>query len=44
MDETPILDIKPYVSVFDGVDEEIIGWLSEHIDDADFKKADERFE
>ncbi|MBT5997524.1 MAG: tRNA (N6-threonylcarbamoyladenosine(37)-N6)-methyltransferase TrmO, partial [Candidatus Marinimicrobia bacterium] len=39
-----ILDIKPYVSVFDGVDEEIIGWLSEHIDDADFKKADERFE
>ena len=44
MDETPILDIKPYVSVFDGVDEEIIGWLSEHIDDADFKKSDERFE
>ena len=44
MDETPILDIKPYVSAFDAVDEEEIGWLSKHIDKAETKKADDRFE
>lgn len=44
LDATPVLDIKPYVSAFDGVDEEKLGWLSGHIDEARVKKADERFE
>ena len=43
LDETPILDIKPYVSIFDGVDEEKLGWLAEHINEAESKKADDRF-
>ncbi len=44
LDETPLLDIKPYVSDFDAVDQEKVGWLSNNINEAEFKKADERFE
>ena len=43
LDETPLLDIKPYVSIFDAVDHEEIGWLSNNIDESESKKADERF-
>ncbi len=44
LNETPILDIKPYVSMFDGVEAEKSGWLSGHIDKAALIKADKRFE
>jgi len=43
VDGTPLLDIKPYVSAFDAVDEERTGWLSERAVDARKKKSDERF-
>jgi tRNA-Thr(GGU) m(6)t(6)A37 methyltransferase TsaA len=43
LDETPLLDIKPYASPFDAVEEEKIGWLSKNIKESDVKKSDERF-
>jgi len=43
LDETPVLDIKPYASQFDAVEEEKIGWLSKNIKESDVKKSDERF-
>ncbi len=44
LDETPLLDIKPFVSNFDAVDQEKVGWLSNNLDEVEFKKSDERFE
>jgi tRNA (Thr-GGU) A37 N-methylase len=43
LDGTPLLDIKPYVSRFDAIEEERIGWLSKNIKESDVKKSDERF-
>jgi tRNA-Thr(GGU) m(6)t(6)A37 methyltransferase TsaA len=43
IDGTPLLDIKPYVSAFDGVEDERIGWLSERVKHAEHKRSDERF-
>lgn len=44
LDKTPLLDIKPYVSVFDAVDQEKLGWLSNNIDETELTMSDERFE
>ncbi|MBC8190833.1 MAG: tRNA (N6-threonylcarbamoyladenosine(37)-N6)-methyltransferase TrmO [FCB group bacterium] len=41
---TPLLDIKPYASIFDAVDQEKVGWLSNHISEAEHKISDDRFE
>jgi len=43
LDETPILDVKPYVSKFDSVEEERNGWLEKRIDKSNIKKSDKRF-
>lgn len=43
LDNTPLLDIKPYVSQFEPVDNLRIGWLSKHIDQVKTKKSDQRF-
>jgi len=43
LDETPVLDIKPYVPDFDVWDAERIGWLEGTSDKASTHKADERF-
>ena len=43
LDKTPLLDIKPYISRFDAIEEERIGWLSKNINESDVKKSDERF-
>jgi tRNA-Thr(GGU) m(6)t(6)A37 methyltransferase TsaA len=43
LDGTPILDIKPFVSEFDNVKNERIGWLSENINKKHNKTSDERF-
>ena len=43
LDGTPLLDIKPYASQFDAVEEERIGWLLRKINESDVKKSDERF-
>jgi len=43
LDETPLLDIKPYVPYFDHPDVERVGWLEEHKDQVWGKKSDDRF-
>ena len=43
LDGTPLLDIKPYVPDFDGVDEVRIGWLENRRGEIRGKKSDDRF-
>jgi tRNA-Thr(GGU) m(6)t(6)A37 methyltransferase TsaA len=43
LDGTPLIDIKPYASRFDVVEEEKIGWLSKNIEESSAKKSDTRF-
>jgi tRNA-Thr(GGU) m(6)t(6)A37 methyltransferase TsaA len=43
LDGTPVLDIKPYASHFDYVENERIGWLEKNINKSSDKKADNRF-
>ena len=43
LDETPVLDIKPYVSKFDSVEEEKNGWLEKNINKSNMQKSDKRF-
>ncbi|MBN1301025.1 MAG: tRNA (N6-threonylcarbamoyladenosine(37)-N6)-methyltransferase TrmO [Melioribacteraceae bacterium] len=43
LDGTPVLDIKPYVSRFDFVQKEKIGWLENEIHESREKKSDGRF-
>ncbi len=43
LDETPVLDIKPYASKFDFVVNEKNGWLDKNIDNSEFRKSDNRF-
>lgn len=43
LDETPLLDIKPYVPDFDPDDEVRIGWLEGARDKIRGKKSDDRF-
>ena len=40
---TPLLDIKPYSSLFDNVKNEKNGWLSQNIDNVNKIKSDKRF-
>lgn len=35
LDETPVLDIKPYVKYFDVRDNVVSGWLDKHFEDGD---------
>ena len=43
VDGTPLLDVKPYVPDFDGVEDVQIGWLADRADRATGKRSDERF-
>ena len=43
LDNTPLIDIKPYVPEMDKVDSSRIGWLSKHTQDIYAKKSDQRF-
>ena len=43
IDGTPVLDIKPYVSNFDFVEDETNGWLEKSLDKSNTKKSDNRF-
>ena len=43
LDETPLLDIKPYVAKFDVVDADRFGWLDQNADKAQTIKSDKRF-
>lgn len=44
VDGTPLLDIKPYVPHFDGVENVRIGWLAKRAKRATDKRSDERFQ
>jgi len=43
LDGTPVLDIKPYSSKFDAVENERNGWLEKNLDKSVNKKSDDRF-
>ena len=43
LDNTPLLDIKPYVSIFDALDQTEIGWYSKAKYNVRNKKSDLRF-
>ena len=43
VDGTPLLDIKPYVPEFDGIQTATIGWLSDKIKQGHHYKSDDRF-
>jgi tRNA-Thr(GGU) m(6)t(6)A37 methyltransferase TsaA len=43
VDGTPLLDIKPYVGLFDSVENEKIGWYEGQINRAEITKSDSRF-
>ncbi len=43
LDQTPLLDIKPYVPNFDEPQDIRIGWLKERLKGMHHKKADDRF-
>ncbi|MFW5922114.1 MAG: tRNA (N6-threonylcarbamoyladenosine(37)-N6)-methyltransferase TrmO [Halodesulfurarchaeum sp.] len=43
IDGTPLLDIKPFVPAFNGVEEPRIGWLEDAIENEERRQADDRF-
>jgi len=43
LNETPLLDIKPYIPEFDNYNVENIGWLGSKIEDLNDIKSDDRF-
>ena len=43
LDETPLLDIKPYIEQFDSVPESRSGWMQASEEEIQKKLADDRF-
>ena len=44
IDQTPLLDIKPFVKEFDHRPDSISGWVEKHVDKGEFRtRADDRF-
>jgi len=43
LDGTPLLDIKPYVELFDGVAESRSGWMQSVKEEVEAKRSDDRF-
>jgi len=43
INDTPLLDIKPFISDFEAVEDVKIGWLSKSIHKISARKSDERF-
>lgn len=43
LDETPVLDIKPFIPEFDHYEEVTIGWLEQYRDEITLQRSDERF-
>jgi CBS domain-containing protein len=44
LDGTPVLDLKPYVPLFDSIDTERIGWLTHKAETVHTVRADRRFQ
>ena len=43
LDQTPLLDIKPYLPMIDDTNDVKLGWLTGKIEQFEFMKSDERF-
>jgi tRNA (Thr-GGU) A37 N-methylase len=43
LDGTPLLDVKPFVPEFNGVEDARIGWLEDSIENEGRRTADDRF-
>lgn len=43
LDNTPLLDIKPYIHAFDGVEESLSGWMKGSAEEVSGKRSDGRF-
>jgi tRNA-Thr(GGU) m(6)t(6)A37 methyltransferase TsaA len=43
LDDTPLLDIKPFVPHFDHRDNAKVGWLSKRLNECSRYRADDRF-
>jgi tRNA-Thr(GGU) m(6)t(6)A37 methyltransferase TsaA len=43
LDNTPLLDIKPYIENFDSVENSRSGWMTADIDEVAKKRSDSRF-
>jgi len=43
LDNTPLLDIKPYIKAFDGVEEARSGWMKGGCSEVERKRSDSRF-
>ena len=43
LDGTPLLDIKPYIEVFDGVAKSRSGWMEALKEEVEVKRSDDRF-
>lgn len=43
LDDTPLLDIKPYIELFDGVAESRSGWMEAVEEEVEAKRSDVRF-
>lgn len=44
LDQTPLLDIKPYIEKFDGVEKSVSGWNQGSDEDVRKQRSDNRFE
>jgi len=43
LDKTPLLDIKPYVAVFDEIQKSTSGWMQSSKEEVNLKRSDRRF-
>ncbi len=43
LDETPLLDIKPYIAMFDAVQNSTSGWMTATAEEVSKKRSDNRF-
>ena len=43
VDSTPVLDVKPYIQNFDGVEQSRSGWMTADADQVAGKRSDDRF-
>ena len=43
IDDTPLLDIKPFVNEMNAVSDYRIGWLTKHLEEMKIKKSDNSF-
>jgi len=43
LDQTPLLDLKPYISAFDFVDQARSGWMDKKQSEVEIRRSDDRF-